>query len=130
MSSFIGAGERTAAQILRFFYPQYKIDTQVPLFTIMMVKGGIAELSSRQRKETIDIVFYAKKTIAVRLHGKKGSGKMRAEGHQRDLLESIGWKVIDVHRRDCPELFAEKFNWKAVWELFNCFADQKISPNI
>lgn len=130
MSEFIGRGERTAVQILRIFFPRAIIHTQVSVAQIFACHGRSSELSQRQHKETVDIVVFAKNPIAVRLHGKKGSGKMRAEGHQRDLLESIGWKVIDVHKRDCPELFAEKFNWKAAWELFNCFVDQKISPDV
>ena len=119
LSEFIGKGERTAKQILKFIFPNDKIKEQVPLKDLV----GQTGLSQRQIKESIDLVVYTDTTIyAVRVNGKDHKGKKYlADGHQKSILKSLGIRVIDLEWYDCPNLFKEQFNQESKREVLEAF---------
>ena len=63
--------------------------------------------------------------LAIRIEGKKGDLKMLRQGVQKNLL--LKWcKVVDVHKRNCPNLFKNKINPKAIEELKNAFLESNV----
>lgn len=134
MGQMIGAGEDTTRKILYLFWPDCMMNLQVKLSKIVhSYRGehGLANLSQRQLKETIDIFFQPTNkhsNIAVRVQGKKGSGRMRAEQHQRKILEELGVKVVDLHKYECKELFKERLNYLSIWEVADALRRAGVKP--
>lgn len=134
MGQMVGVGEETAKKILLLFWPDGMMDSQAKLSGIVHSyhgEHGLASLSQRQLKETIDIFFQptAKHpNIAVRVQGKKGSGRMRAEQHQREILEELGVKVVDLYKYECKELFKERLNYLSIWEVADALRRAGVKP--
>ena len=106
---FIGEGERLSVKLLSRLFPNAQLSIQVPLKKLIKSEY-IEEIGERALKETIDIVVYRPKPLAIRVqddrHKTKAFGIL--DGRQRYELECSGCNVIDVFKYECPALFKEK----------------------
>jgi len=139
--NFEGAGEASAYIIIRNIFrleqrhwcdfPEIGIYKQIPLDYLL--KRDIFEaLRSDFKKGSIDILVINRdhEVIAIRVQGKKGDLKMQREYLQKSLLEDALVKVIDVHKRECKELFKERVNEKSEQEIRDSFKTAKVEmPN-
>src|SRR5574342_1220826 len=135
---FIGAGERAAYKIIKDIFklgtmnledfPSTGIYKQIPL-NFLLNRRQFSILRKDLQKGSIDIMIINKdyQKIAVRVQGKKGDLKMHREGLQQSFLEAEGIKVIDLHKRECLELFKDKINEKSINEVKQAFKTAKIS---
>lgn len=110
----IGEGESAGLEILKsIFGDECEYKTQYP-FRKLMKNKFVDVLSSRQEKETLDIVIFRniKPTIVVRIQDKHHDGGMT---YQRDIVQKkmLEWNdciVLDLWYRDCPELWKDEVN--------------------
>lgn len=139
---FIGAGEDTAFQIIKevtglheaniMYYPEIGLYRQVPVFLIYN-SNQLHDLAPSHRKSSIDIMIVACKDhynsrlckIAVRVEGKKGSYKMVFQGVQASMLKEH-CQIVDLHKRECPELFKDILNEQSRKEVFDGFRTAKV----
>jgi len=107
MGEIIGQGERMATKILSQFFPEIK--TQVELKKLL-TPAFQEEMGERALKETIDIVAYRPKPLAIRIQDDRHKTKAFTivDNRQRWELEASGVDVVDVWKSDCPRLFEEK----------------------
>lgn len=140
--NFIGAGEDAAFEILQNHtslkelphkdFPNVGIYRQLPV-SMIYDKDQMDNLAEFHKKSSIDIFivpFFDEYTpsltrIAVRIEGDKGNLKMLRQKVQKHLLQK--WcKVVDVHKRESPELFKDKINVKSFNELKSAFKTAKV----
>ncbi len=132
--NFIGKGEDTAYDILKFiFNGKYIIDRQIKISTIFGIYSprNYPRPSEEHLKSSIDIMMTklrlknlhikTTKKIAIRIQGKGHTGEHKAitDGVQKKMLEDWGFQVIDIHIRDAPNLFKERLNPDSVMELIH-----------
>jgi len=130
---WIGRGERTAQKILEFVFPNCYVNTQVPMRHLqdMYDRNKLDSLSDENLKRTIDLFVISKDdrkkiNMAVRIQdttGHKGDISSNNDAVQRAYLETWGIKVIDLHERECKELFKNRLSWKSVLEVLREFKD-------
>jgi len=133
-NNWIGRGERTAQKILEFVFHSCYVDTQVPMSRLQGLYDPQRKdkLSDENLKRTIDLFVVShdrrkKVNIAVRVQdtkGHKGDISGNNDSVQRAYLETWGIKVIDLHERECPNLFKERLDWKSVLEVLEAFKDE------
>ena len=118
----IGRGEKAAQIILQKIFPYATIHEQVfvgRLFNNELRK----ELSSRQQKETVDIVVYRenRKPLVVRIQDKRHLSKYmsKVDIAQQTYLEWSDCDVVDVPEHECPVLFKNKISAESEAELLN-----------
>ena len=126
-TTHIGKGETVVLDILKFLFPTRKFYTQVKLTGL--VAGRMPKdwpgLSSRQLKETIDIVMAIEKNdklmdiVAIRVQDPhhKGKGYSRHDVIQRDLLESSSIDVCDFNWYECEYIWKNEINVNTVEEV-------------
>lgn len=135
---FIGAGERAAFKIIKDIFnlgtmehedfPSAGIYKQIPL-KFLLNRRQFSILRKDLQQGSIDILVITKdyQKIAIRVQGRKGNLKMHREGLQQSFLEAEGIKVIDLHKRECKELFKDRINEKSINEVKEAFKTAKIS---
>lgn len=140
--NFIGEGEDATFQILSNMtglperqhdeFPKIGIYRQLPV-SIIYDEEQMRNLADFHKKSSIDIFIVRCEDefmpkfcrLAVRVEGKKGDLKMLRQGVQRWLLEK--WcQVVDVHKRECKELFKDRVNEKSIKELEDVFKTAKV----
>lgn len=114
MGYIIGRGERATLQILKkIFPPNSKFFIQYPLKKLLS-KKYIEDISSRQDKETIDIVIMdGTDKMAIRVQDERHRTHTylsRMDENQRRLLEWSGVRVVDINEINCPTLFKDVVN--------------------
>lgn len=140
-NNLIGKGELATFHILKHLtklqarglkeYPKSGLYKQVPLRWLVN-SNEFELLSEAHKKGSIDILIVLnQKQIAVRVqgpgHGKglKGLGKVKHDKVQYDLLKQ-NCEVVDIHQRECKELFKERINEKSEEEVINSFKTAKV----
>jgi hypothetical protein len=114
-------------QSLKFFKKNYNgIYRQVPIEFIIS-KLDYKLLSEPHQKGTIDIfIILNQKRIAVRVQGNghgqflKGLGKARHDDVQEKLLKDY-CEVVNIEKRECPEIFKERVTNMAQQEITSSF---------
>lgn len=142
-SNFIGAGEDAAFEILKSLtglqerhirdFPSVGIYRQLPV-TVIYDSEQMEHLADFHRKSSIDIflikcndIFSQKECrIAVRVEGKKGDLKMLRQSVQRNML-SRHCLVVDLHKRECKELFKDRINADSMREVLDSFRTEGVS---
>ena len=141
-NTLIGDGEDPVFEILQNItclnqkytndFPDIGIYRQLPV-SLVYDYEQMKFLAEYHKKSSIDIFIipYADEytphlsRLAIRVEGKKGDLKMLRQGVQKKLLSK--WcKVVDVHKRNCPTLFKNKINPKAIEELKNAFLESNV----
>jgi len=116
----VGRGEATAIKIIKEMMPSAVIETQVPLYKLVLPKYRDS-LSDRQQKESIDIVVKRrhKSVLCVRIQDKHHASIHFGDidGVQKTWLEWSLCDVVDIDENECPELFKEKLTNKSRHEL-------------
>lgn len=135
--NYIGAGESVAFDILKEIsglqerpythFPRVGIYRQVPVILIYD-NDQLTNLADYHKKSSVDIFLVTSEDeynpryckIAVRIEGKKGDFKMVRQGVQKRYLGR--WcQVVDIHKRDAPELFKNRNSEKSRNEIFSAF---------
>jgi len=140
--NYIGDGEDTAYEILKTLtslpekehdqFPSIGIYRQIPV-TMIYDDGQLANLAEFHRKSSIDIFLiscfdsYSSREckIAVRVEGKKGSLKMSRQMVQNRYLSKY-CQVVDLHKRECEELFKDKLNEYSIKEVVDGFNTARV----
>jgi len=82
--------------------------------------------SEENLKRTIDLYVmsgeYNKNNInmVVRIQDQrshKGDLKGKIDRIQKEDLEGMGVMVVDIHERECKDLFQNKLSWRSTWEI-------------
>lgn len=139
---FIGKGERVTVEILKHLtklpvrtlkqFPQIGIYKQVPLRWIIF-ESDYDLLSDAHKKGSIDILIVTEndKSIAIRVQGPghgeglKGLGKVRHDKVQEDLIRKNNF-LVDIVKRECPNIFKDRLNEKAENEVIASFKTAKV----
>lgn len=141
MESFIGKGEKVTLEILKHLtkfptrtlkqFPQIGIYTQVPLRWVIF-ESDYDILSEAHQKGTIDIFIVTEdKNIAIRVQGPghgqglKGIGKVKHDKVQADLIRKNNL-LVDVVKRECPEIFKNRLTEKAEKEIVSSFLTARV----
>jgi len=116
----IGRGEKVIQLLLEKIFPNAELHVQVHvgrLFNHDLRK----ELSSRQQKETVDIVVYRRdrKPLVVRVQDKRHRSKYmsKVDTAQQTYLEWSNCDVVDIPEGECPQLFKDKISTQSEAEL-------------
>lgn len=134
--NFIGAGESATFHILKYLtklhskslkqFPENGIYRQVPLEWLIH-KHDYNLLSDAHKKGSIDILIIVNQIrIAVRVQGKghgqglKGLGKAKHDLVQEKLLKKY-CNVVNIHLRECPNIFKERVTEIAINEVKSSF---------
>jgi len=127
-TTFIGRGERTCKRILEQIFPTSPVITQISIKSC--VKDEIYKFYDEvYKKATLDLILvHHEKYIAIRIQDKHHTG---AKTSQKDVIQKQdmidnGVIVVDIHERDAPYLFREKFNYKSVLEVLVPFAKAEV----
>jgi hypothetical protein len=152
MNNFIGRGEETVKDILRLvtgleryvfpikrpapgIYEQIGIDC-------LMKNTFYTELDPAQQKSSVDVVVYTKKHDYLcfrvqggnnqkgKYRGHTGEHKARFDIIQKKYLEDSGCYVIDIHEWECQNIFKEKLNWMAIFELLDAMRRAHLDPGV
>ena len=136
MTTKVGRGELAVLNILKFLFPTRIFFTQVKLVGLVAGRKpkDWPELSSRQLKETIDIVMAVEKNdkltkiVAVRIQDPhhKGRGYSHNDVLQGDLLESSGIDVCDFNWYECNHIWKDEINVVTVEEVITNLRLHKI----
>ena len=134
--NYIGVGESATYHLLKQLtklpYRSLKefgksgIYKQVPLEWIIQ-KHDYNMLSEAHQKGSIDLfIVLNQKKIAVRVqgdgHGKglKGLGKAKHDAVQEKLIKKY-CSLVDIHKRECPNIFKERVTEEAKMEIIESF---------
>lgn len=134
--NLVGAGEVATFNILKYLtnlkpkslkqFPENGIYKQVPLEWLIH-KHDFNILSDPHKKGSIDILLVVNQIkIAVRVQGKghgqglKGMGKAKHDLVQEKLLKKY-CSLVDVHLRECPNVFKERVTENAINEIKSSF---------
>ena len=128
MPEIIGRGERLAEKILNFMHPGCYVLTQVRMQYLMERYAPHYKdfISEENLKRTIDLFVvsgeYNKDNIKmiVRIQDQrthKGDLKGKIDAVQKKDLEDWGLTVVDIHERECKDLFQNKLSWRSTWEI-------------
>jgi len=116
----VGRGEVTAIKIIKEMMPDAVIETQVPLYKLLLPDYRMG-LSERQMKESIDIVVKRRHVtpLCIRIQDKHHSSRRFGyiDNIQKDHLEYSHNNVVDIPENECPELFRDILNVDAREEL-------------
>ena len=140
-SNYIGAGEHSAFSILKHLtklhqrslkeFPKSGIYKQVPI-DWLIPKKEYDMLSEAHKKGSIDIfILFNQIRIAVRVQGKghgeglKGLGKAKHDDVQEQILKQY-CEVVNIERRECPNVFKERVNGLAINEIISSFKTAKV----
>ena len=130
--NFVGVAEDSVHSIIQNIFglkqrwlrelPAIGIYRQVPIGYLVKWQVFTA-LREDFQKGSVDIFIINKEHsgIAIRVQGKKGNLKMQRESLQKTLLEDALIKVVDIHKRECKELFKERVNEKSIKEVKDSF---------
>ncbi|MDE1971512.1 MAG: hypothetical protein KGI50_08130 [Patescibacteria group bacterium] len=140
--NLIGEGEDATFEILKemsglsenphTYFPKIGIYRQLPV-SYVYDNEQMKYLAEFHKKSSIDIFLVTAEDeynprlckIAVRVEGKKGDLKMQRQGVQKWLLSK--WcQIVDIHKRNCPELFKDKVNEKSRQELVSSFRESRV----
>jgi len=109
------------------------VNAQVPMSRIQKIfdPNKLDNLGEENLRRTLDLFVInldpKKRTaIAVRVQdtrSHKGDISSNNDAVQRAYLETWGIKVIDLHERECKELFKNRLSWKSVLEVLREFKD-------
>ncbi len=121
---FIGEGERLSVKLLSRLFPNAQLSVQVPLKKLIKSEH-IEEMGERALKETIDIVVYRPKPLAIRVQDDrhKTARFTIIDERQRYELENSDCDVVDVWKSECPCLFKGRDLVKSNAELLNLLED-------
>lgn len=139
--NLIGAGENTTYHYLKQLtflqprslkeFPRNGIYRQVPLKWIIS-KTEFKELSEAHQKGSIDIFLVLNQArVAIRVQGKghgdglKGIGKVQHDKVQKNLLEQY-CSLVDIHIRECPNIFKERIGLQSKLEVINSFKTAQV----
>ncbi len=124
MDNIIGQGERITARILSKLFPEAILWRQVPMYSLLS-NDFLLDMGERAKKETIDLVLYRPKPLAIRVQDNrhKTSNFAIVDGRQKWELEASGCDVVDIWKSDCPAVFIEKNEKKATEELKKILRD-------
>lgn len=134
--NIIGAGEDATFHILKYLtnlkpkslkeFPKTGIYRQVPLEWLVH-KHDYNLLSDAHKKGSVDILIIANQIrIAVRVQGKghgeglKGLGKAKHDLVQEKLIKKY-CSLVDIHLRECPNIFKERVTEIAINEVKSSF---------
>lgn len=134
--NFIGAGEIATFNILKYLtnlhakslkqFPENGVYRQVPLEWLIH-KHDYQMLSDAHKKGSVDIlIVFNQIKIAVRVQGKghgqflKGLGKAKHDLVQEKLLKKY-CSLVDIHLRECPNVFKERVTETAINEIRDSF---------
>ena len=134
--NFLGAGESATFNILKYLtnlkhqslkeFPKNGIYKQVPLEWLIH-EHDYNLLSDAHKKGSVDIVLVVNQTkIAIRVQGKghgqglKGIGKAKHDTVQANLLKKY-CGLVDIHLRECPNIFKERVTQIAIEEVKGSF---------
>ena len=132
----IGKGEDATFHILKHLTGlQYKslkefgksgIYRQVPI-SFIISKLDYKLLSEPHQKGTLDLfIILNQKKVAVRVQGNghgqflKGLGKAKHDDVQEKLLKEY-CEVVNIEKRECPEVFKERVTGNAIKEIISSF---------
>ena len=135
-NNYIGLGESATYHIIKHLtnlplrslkeFPKSGIYKQVPLEWIIH-KHDYEMLSQAHKKGSIDIFIILNQIqIAVRIQGSghgeglKGMGKVKHDTVQANLIKKY-CSLVDVHKRECRELFKDRVTNAAEMELIESF---------
>ncbi len=128
MPEIIGRGEILAKRILDFIHPGCYVLTQIPMryFMEKFAPQDIDYISEENLKRTVDLYVmsgeYNKQAInmVVRIQDQrshKGDLKGKIDDIQKKTLQDMGVMVVDIHERECKDLFKNKLSWRSTWEI-------------
>ena len=135
-NNYIGAGESATYHILKQLtnlqlrslkeFPKSGIYKQVPLEWIIH-KHDFDMLSQAHKKGSIDLFLIVnQKQVAVRVQGSghgqglKGIGKAKHDLVQEKLIKKY-CSLVDIHKRECPNIFKERVTEQAKLEIIESF---------
>lgn len=134
--NFVGLGESATYNILKHLtllkprslkeFPKNGIYKQVPIQWVLH-KHDFNLLSESHQKGSIDLFLVLnQKKIAIRVQGSghgeflKGIGKAQHDKVQKKILEKY-CSVVDIEKRECPNVFKERSSNNAINEIINSF---------
>lgn len=144
--NIIGDGEDTTVKILSTLlklpilkyprdYPSSGIYRQFPLLKIIDTTKIDFKLESWHEKHKLDILIIKdQRKIVVRVQGyghDSGRGHQHETKQQRDSIQSWLIKtsdidVVNVIKRECKNIFKEKYNEKSIQELKDSFKTSRV----
>ncbi len=120
MTQMIGRGEKVAHILLEKIFPEATIHEQVHVGRLFN-RDLRKELSSRQQKETVDLVVYRdnRRPMVIRIQDKRHLSKYMSnvDNAQQTYLEWSNCDVVNVPEHECPILFKDKINSASEEEL-------------
>jgi len=131
--NIIGNGEDSAVLILKEMFPSAKITRQLAIPKLITNLEELSMMSQENKNRSVDIlVETGQAKICIRVqNGGSGSnwnkhshisdGRSRVDKIQKRDLEANGYKVVDLHQRDCPNLFKELVNDASKQEVKDSF---------
>ena len=134
--NLVGAGESATFHIIKYLtklhhkslkqFPENGIYKQVPL-EWLIPKQDYSFLSEAHKKGSVDLmIIFNQIRIAIRVQGKghgkglKGIGKVKHDSVQERLLKN-NLQLVDIHIRECPNVFKERVTEIAVNEIKSSF---------
>lgn len=134
--NFVGVGESSTYNILKHLtflrprslkeFPKNGIYKQIPIEWILH-KHDFKMLSQAHQNGSVDIfLILNQKRIAIRVQGDghgeflKGLGKAKHDKVQKGLLQKY-CDVVDVEKRECPNVFKERVTEVAKKEIISSF---------
>ena len=140
-NSLIGEGEDATFNILKHLtnlkhrslkeFPMSGIYRQIPISWVVS-KQDFNVLSEAHQKGSIDLfIVFNQIRIAVRVqgdgHGKglKGLGKVKHDKVQENLIKQY-CQLVDIHKRECREVFKERVTNKAIQEIISSFKTEGV----
>lgn len=135
-NQYIGAGESATYHILKQLtnlqlrslkeFPKSGIYKQVPLEWVIH-KHDYNMLSQAHQKGSIDLFLIVNQTqVAIRVQGSghgeglKGLGKAKHDLVQEKLIKKY-CSLVDIHKRECPNIFKERVTQQAIQEIIESF---------
>lgn len=139
--NIIGAGEDATFHIIKYLtnlksktlkqFPENGVYRQVPLEWLIH-KNDYNLLSDAHKKGSVDIlIVFNQIKIAVRVQGKghgqflKGLGKAKHDEVQKKLIKKY-CNLVDIHLRECPNVFKERVTEVAINEVRDSFKTENV----
>ena len=147
--NYIGLGESSTYIILKRLtglhardrreFPKNGIYKQIPLEKIIH-RHDFNLLSKEHKKGSVDIFLVLnQKRVAIRVQGKghgqgekhhgryslKGLGKPKHDQVQADIIKKYN-ALVDIIPRECPNIFKERTNEEAKYEVIGSFKTQNV----
>ena len=139
-NTIIGRGEKATLEILQWMLPKYTYFTQASIRRLLDMRAPKVyyPVAERYKKSSIDILLAFDKNdnlrltkarmVAVQIQDNHHTGEVtsKVDNVIRDILKDCKIDLIEVHERNCKELFKNRINPKSIWELCNEIMTSKV----